>query len=193
MRKHTLNDETVVRRVLDGDKDAFGYLVDRHSDHVFKIALKYARNRRDALEITQDVFVKAYTSLAEIKDYSLLDHWLAKIAVNAALNWLRSRNCSLLITGDIALPDRQASSKQADIWDLIDGDREAIWKALEQLPEKFRTVVLMRYMDDYSYAEIAKRLSVSMATVRTRIARAKQLLKPMLVPNSSESPAQQTA
>ena len=187
-------DEYVARQVLDGDKEAFGYFIDKYSDHVFNITIRYTRNRRDALDVTQDVFVQAYRSLGEVKDYSLLEGWFAKIAVNLALNWVRGRKLLPLLVDDISrcADDNQLREKGKPL-DFTDGERNMVWKAIRQLPENLRTLVVMKYMGGCSYAGISRQLGISVAAVRTRLARAKQMMKPSLVPDSSQSSAQHIA
>jgi len=191
MCKNDLSDDAIARRVLGGDKDAYGYWVDKYSDLVFAITLKYTHDRREALDLTQDVFVKAYQALNEVKDHSIFAHWLSKIAANAGLNWLRNRRNARVASFsemDDVNPDEipDGSGKKAL---LFDADNETVIKALAQLPEELRVVVLKKYMDDCSYEKIAGDLSLSVATVRTRIARAKQILKSMIVKDSSRQSA----
>ena len=194
MVKNGLSDEAVARRVLSGDKEAYGYFVDKYSDYIFNIALRYTRNRADAMEVSQDVFVKAYKSLGNVKDYSIIKRWFAKIAVNTGLNWSYRKKRSLPTTNTIDGYIEDKSSKDSSPWNYIDGERDEVRNAISGLPEKLRTIVIMKYMDECSYAEIAKRINVSKATVRSRLARAKQMIKSALVPGSGvSSSVQQTA
>lgn len=194
MSENRSRDECVARQVLDGDKEAFGYFVDKYSDHVFSITIQYTRNRRDALDVTQDVLVQAYRSLGGVKDYSLLKGWFAKIAVNLALNWVRCREHLPLLVDDISrCADDNGLHQGERPSDFTKDERDAVWKAIGQLPENLRTLVVMKYLDDCSYAEISRQLDMSMATVRTRLARAKQMMKSSLVPDSNQSSAQHIA
>ena len=193
MVENGLSDEAVAGRVLDGDKEAYGYFVDKYSDHVFNIAFRYIRDRGEALEVSQDVFVKAYKSLGEVKDYSLMERWLARIAVNTALNRLRGKKRTPSVSDKIAEYTEGKSAGDSGVRDFNESDRDAVWKAISQLPENLRIVVIMKYMDGFSYVEIAKRLNISKATVRTRLARAKRMMKSALVPDSGAASAQQIA
>ena len=194
MSENCSRDVYVARQVLDGDKEAFGYFVDKYSDHVFNITIRYTRNRRDALDVTQDVFVQAYRSLGGVKDYSLLGGWFAIIAVNLALNWVHSGKRLPLLVDDISrCADDNGSHRGERPSDFTKDERDAVWKAIGLLPENLRTLVVMKYMDGCSYAGISRQLGVSVATVRTRLARAKRMMKPSLVPDSSQSSAQHIA
>jgi len=191
MAKNSLSDDAIARRVLGGDKDAFGFWVDKYSDMVFAITLRYTRDRREALELAQEVFVKAYQALDEVNDYAIFSHWLAKIAANTSLNWLRTRRNGKVVSFsemDSVNPDYiPADFREKE--SVFNADNETVVRALAQLPENLRVVVLKKYMDDYSYAKIAGDLGLSVATVRTRIARAKQILKTMLIKDSSRQSA----
>ena len=191
MAKNSLSDDAIARRVLGGDKDAFGFWVDKYSDMVFAITLRYTRDRREALELAQEVFVKAYQALDEVNDYAIFSHWLSKIAANTSLNWLRTRRNGKVVSFsemDSVNPDYiPADFREKE--SVFNADNETVVRALAQLPENLRVVVLKKYMDDYSYAKIANDLGLSVATVRTRIARAKQILKTMLIKDSSRQSA----
>ena len=187
----SLSDNIIAKRVRDGDKDAFGCLVDKYSDLVFGIALKHTRNRREAVDLTQEVFVKAYESLGEVNDYSIFDHWLSKIAANAGLNWVRDRDNERVaafseVEGD--RPEELPARERGE--DLPGGGDGSVIRVLAQLPEKMRIIVLKKYMDGYSYSRIAEDLGISVATVRMRIARAKQMMKALLVDDTSRQSAQ---
>lgn len=190
-----MSDGAIARRVLDGDKEAFGLLVDRYSNLVFGVALKYTRDRREALDVVQEVFVKAFQSLREAGDYAIFDRWLSRIATNTALNWVRARNNEVTTAFSEIEPgvlEGMADKGRAAAPRAV-GDREIVLRAVAELPKTLREVVLKKYMDDCSYERIAADLGVSMATVRTRIARAKKLMRAALTVEASKESTRESA
>jgi RNA polymerase sigma-70 factor (ECF subfamily) len=190
-----MSDAAIARRVLNGDKEAFGRLVDRYSNLVFGVALKYTRDRREALDVVQEVFVKAFQSLREAGDYAIFDRWLSRIATNTALNWVRARNNEVTTAFSEIEPDvleGMADKGRAAAPQTV-GDREMVLRAVSELPKTLREVVLKKYMDDCSYERIAADLGVSMATVRTWIARAKKLMRAALMMEASKEATRESA
>jgi RNA polymerase sigma-70 factor (ECF subfamily) len=175
------SDELVARLVLDGDSEAFGILIDKYSRLVFSIALHYTRDRRDAKDLVQEVFLKAYKSLPEIRDFSKFDGWLARIALSESLNWLRDSAKLPIPMGDAKnlsafyVPDPEPADPQI----RLEAERK-VWNGIERLPEGYRLVIMLKYFDGLSYSEIADILGVNVSTIRNRMFRAKSYLKRLL-------------
>ena len=172
------SDRSLVERIQQGDKEAFGTLFDKYANLVFKVASHYIRNRRDAMDIVQDVFLKAYRAIGEIRDYDKCKSWLCRIALHTSLNWQRAQKNMPVAIGDamdVAEITQDATTSSASTF-----CNKKVWAAINELNDEWRAIVMLKYMDNMSYAQIAEVLGVSMATVRNKMYRAKSRLKEIL-------------
>lgn len=179
----------VIRRVLDGERDLYRELVDRYQPMVFRICLGFTHNKEDADDLTQDVFVQSYLSLSRFKGNSSFSTWLFRIAVNISLNKVRrtSRNF-LLLRPDTFFYTRKGKENQLILPEnenpeslLIRNEhRKWLQKALNSLPEKQRTAIVLSKYDDLSQMEIAMIMNISEGAVESLIQRAKINLRAKL-------------
>ena len=184
----------LLARAKLGDKDAFDELVIRHSQRLFRVAYAFLGNKQDAEEVVQDAFVRAYRSIGSFRGDSSFETWMHRITLNLARNrfhWNRRRgegkNVSLSVPG--FLSDAPDELLPVPDWDLPDGrqspDRELenleleanIASIIDSLPEKFRESLVLRHRYDMSYDDIARKTGVPINTVKTRIKRARELLR----------------
>jgi RNA polymerase sigma-70 factor (ECF subfamily) len=185
-----LDDAKLVGRLQAGDHKAFRELVRRHQARVHRLALRLMGDEARAQDAMQDAFLQVFRKIHEFQDQSAFTTWLHRVTVNAALMRLRStrrrRETSLEDasprygeTGEIAEPIDDWSRRVDD--DVIDRDlaRHAA-KAVDALPEAYRTVFILRELEDLSSAETAEILSLSVPTVKTRLHRARLALRKAL-------------
>lgn len=172
------DDGGVLARARAGDRRAFSVLVRRHQDGVFRFLLRLVGNRDEALELTQDTFVKVFQSLPSWQPEAPFRAWLFRIARNAALDLLRRRQALGFVAfdelapadGEAAWPDPAPRPEEQ----LDDRRRIALLdRVLRELPAEQREVLLLRELEDMSYAEIAAALDVNEGTVKSRLARAR--------------------
>ncbi len=161
-----------IERVLSGDTGAFSCLVDRHKDMVFTIALKIARNREDAEEIAQDVFVKAYQKLGSFRKDSRFSTWLYRIAYNEAITGVRKRK---VITEELhdeiaeSLPEHEIEN---EIMGLDPSEQQMVLgKILDMLPPEDQLLVTLFYMHDQPVSEISEVTGLSGSNVKVRLHR----------------------
>ena len=171
----------LVRRSRAGDTVAFAELVEAFQTAVFGTALRLVRDREVAAEVTNRAFFKAYRSLAEFDERRPLRPWLLRITVNEALNELRGRGreAAHAVTGEAAeieLERATGGPDPAEVVPLLEraGDVRA---AIERLPEQMRLVVVLRYFDDLSYAEIAELTGQTVSAVGVTLLRARDRLR----------------
>src|ERR1700704_5618110 len=113
-----LNDTEIISKVLSGDKQAYAGLVNRYQNYVFTLALRFTKNREDAEEIAQDIFIKAYRALADFKGTSKFSTWLYTIVNNTCITFLRKKRLSthsLDNEGVFELADSQDSGLRANL------------------------------------------------------------------------------
>lgn len=185
------SDEEIVRRTVGGDRDAFGILVRRYQDRLHNAAYRLVGSAEDARDIVQDSFVKAYRNLGGFRGHSSLYTWLFRIVVNMSLSHRRKRKRKWmrLMTpgpdrGDEAGPAGLPDASAADPADpLVTAETEAIvQRALDDLDEEHRTVVVLRDIQHFDYHEIAEILDVPTGTVKSRLHRARLMLRDRLKP-----------
>jgi len=176
-----LADDEAVARVQAGDREAFGTLTRRYQDKVYSIVSNYVGAGEDALDLTQEAFVKAYSQLSRFKGRSSFYTWLYRIAVNVSIDHMRRqatrRSLSLeqviesgvQIEGEEA-PDPQAAAEAAALGDVL---REA----LDALPARLRSVVIMHDVEGMTHQEIGEILGCSVGTAKSRLSRARAELR----------------
>ena len=173
----------IVRRVLEGDVNAFEDLVTEHEKGVYAIAQRMTGNAEDAADMTQETFIKAYNSLSSFRGDSKFSVWLYRIATNVCLDFLRSR--SRKPTVSLSVEDDEGEETQLDVADesqspelLLERSltRDAVHRGLEALPPDYRQVLLLREIQGLSYEEIAEALVLEVGTVKSRIFRARKRL-----------------
>ncbi len=179
-----MTEEELVRRAQGGDEQAFMALVQRYQAAIFRLAVALLRHREDAEDATQDVFVHAFRRLKTLQDARAFPFWLRKLAVRICLRYRRRRaveqefveplsgESEILFRTDI---DPEVELERAEL-------RALVRRVVAELPEPFQIVVLLYHMDGLSYDEIAQVLGIPIGTVRSRLARAREMLREKLAP-----------
>ena len=189
----------IVRKVLQGDVNAFEKLVTEYEKAVYAIAQRMTGNPEDAADMTQETFIKAYNSLGSFRGDSKFSVWLYRIATNVCLDFLRSR--SRKPTVSLSMEDDDGEEMQLDIADesaspemLLERGltRDAVRRGLNALPPDYKQILLLREIQGLSYDEISDVLDLEVGTVKSRIFRARKRLCAFLmedgnIPESSAS------
>jgi len=182
-----LDDTQLVKGAQDGDNRAFDELVRRYRDKVYRLAFKILRHEEDAAEALQDAFLSAYRGLKNFKSESTFSTWLYRIATNASLMKYRKRR-----DNHVSLEQSQSRNDDADpieladwttqpVDDLLNAEtRQVMEESVARLPEDLRTVFLLRDNQELSNAEVAATLALSVAAVKSRLHRARLLLRDRL-------------
>jgi RNA polymerase sigma-70 factor (ECF subfamily) len=165
-------DEDLVRRFLDGDPQAFAVLVDRHSARVFNVALRVLGDPDDARDATQDAFLTVVRKAKQFRGEAAFSTWLHRITVNACYDILRKRRRQPMLRRvddeDRAVPD--IGPPVADHAEAAAGTID-VARALQQIPDEYRIVLVLADVQDLPYEEIAKTLDVPIGTVKSRVHR----------------------
>lgn len=166
-----------------GNEEAFARIVRAHQGNVLRLAYRVVRDREDALEIAQDVFVTAWQNLSQFRGDARLSTWLYTITYRRALRAVearRQRSEALQRFADeqAERADTAWSSLQASVaeehWQQIIRDQ------IEHLPARYREIIALRHLQDLSYEEIAQRQTIPVNTVKTHLFRARQMLRDRL-------------
>jgi RNA polymerase sigma-70 factor (ECF subfamily) len=153
-------------------------LVDEHYAALYRYAFRLAGSATDADDLTQEAFCKAQLSLGQLRDPSRSKPWLFSILRNAYLHRIRAERQARCIPLDGA-PDIADPSSESDVAPEIDPQR--LQEALAELPEGFRSPVILYYFEDFSYRDIAEQMDLPIGTVMSRLARAKGHLRTRLL------------
>jgi RNA polymerase sigma factor (sigma-70 family) len=166
----------LVRQTLAGDEDAFCRLVREHYGSVFAQILSMVHNSSDAEELTNDVFIKAYLNLSRLRKPSRFHGWLHRIARNHCQDWLRKHRDRCLYLEELS----DEASYQQNLIDsrlLRQEQIDRTLEAIESLPRMDRDLMRDFYLDDLSYSSLQERYSLSEASVRMRLLRARQKIR----------------
>jgi RNA polymerase sigma-70 factor (ECF subfamily) len=182
-------DQILVDRFKSGDQAAFDEMVGRYWDRIYAMVNQLLRNSQDAEEVTQDAFIRAHRGLVNFRGDSAFSTWLYQIATNLARNrywywWRRKRDKSVSFDAPVS------SDNATTLADLIPAEVETpdditvtqefvarIAKGMERLSAKHREILTLRNIKNLTYEEIAEILGISVGTVKSRIARARESLR----------------
>ena len=169
-------DAQLIAETLQGNRDAYGELVRRHQTFAYNVALRVVGNRADALDVTQDAFVRAYDALASFDAARPFAPWLSAIVTNLALNHVQRKRPALELQDDLHAAPQFDPAQRA-----LESEQQArVRAALHQLPSEWRAVVELRHFQDMSYDEIADALDMPLSDVKSHLFRARQKLKQLL-------------
>lgn len=185
----TDHDAALVARCLAGDELACTALVDEHQRMVVQLAWNLLGDRDEALDLSQEVFLNVFRTLDRFRGQSALRTWIYRIVVNLASNrqrWWRRRHRAAQVSleahehayGELPSP-RDAYAPERALRQKELADR--VWDALRRLPFDQRTALVLREIEGLSYEEIGYSLGVAVGTVKSRLARARQLLRAELL------------
>jgi RNA polymerase sigma-70 factor, ECF subfamily len=172
------NETTLIQRAQKGDHDAFAALVDEHQRYVYNLALRVVKDENEALDLTQETFVRTWTALPNFKGQSQFRTWLYRIVTNLCYNRLPNLRRSLNDLGDDVMEEIPETKLNAPADEFESNEtRKHLHQAINQLDEHYRLLVTMRYQNELSYEEIAVSLNLPLGTVKTGIFRAKAQLR----------------
>jgi RNA polymerase sigma-70 factor (ECF subfamily) len=183
-------EQDLLRRLRAGEDAAFEELVRTYGPRMLSIIRRYLPLDQDSHDVLQEAFLSAYKAIGKFEGHSGLATWLHRIAVNAALMRLRSRKRHPERQIEDFLPryvddgHRQNPSRgwtsMPEPAVITEENRSLVRKSIDMLPESFRTVLLMRDIEEMSTEETAEQLNLSVANVKTRLHRARQALRELL-------------
>jgi RNA polymerase sigma-70 factor (ECF subfamily) len=184
-----IDDATLAGRVLAGERGAFEMLMRRYNRRLYRVARAMLRNDAEAEDALQDAYLAAYQSLGNFRGEASLATWLSRVVVNQCLGRMRrqARRDNILPMVSLGGPDEQEHaampSDESETPDraLVRAELRAVLeRKLDELPEAFRTVFVLRCVEELSVEETARCLNIPEATVRTRHFRARGMLRESL-------------
>jgi len=185
-------DTLLIERIKSGDMAAYNEMVSRYYDRIFARVSQLLKNKQDAEEVTQDAFIRAHRGLEKFRGDASFSTWLYQIATNLAHNrywyWFRrkrdqsiSLDHPLSSDGDLTLEnvmpcEGESPAEAAVTQEFVD----RVSECMEGLNEKHKAVLILRNVKNLSYDEIAQQLEISVGTVKSRIARARESLRDLM-------------
>ncbi|HSL91993.1 MAG TPA: sigma-70 family RNA polymerase sigma factor [Candidatus Limnocylindrales bacterium] len=185
--KPAVPDDVLIRAALGGEEDAFRVLMERYKSRAYHVALGIAGDPDDALDVVQEAFVKAYFNLKEFRFGANFYTWFYRLLVNQAIDRWRKSSRSQAVPLDEKWLSEEVSPPESVMHPRTPEDlaqnrqlSDALTRAIADLPEYHRAVIMLREVDGLTYDEIAKTLNCSVGTVMSRLHYARAKLKEAL-------------
>jgi len=185
-------DDRLVERILEGDTAAYNDMVARYYDRIFARVSQLLKNKQDAEEVTQDAFIRAHRGLENFRGEASFSTWLYQIATNLAHNrywyWFRrkreqsiSLDQSLTDDGDLTLENTMPCSEETPAEAAVTQEFvDRVSACMGELNEMHKEILILRNVRNLTYDEIAQQLEISVGTVKSRIARARESLRGLM-------------
>lgn len=174
-----ITDESIIGRVLGGEKEAYEVIIRRYNERLYKIARTYIKDEDTIEDILQETYVKAYENLGKFEGRSMLSTWLTRILINQALACLNKHSKLDELPRQLASDGvKKVRSIEQEL--IRKNMQEAIEKAIDGLPQKYSSVFVMRELESMSIREVAQSLDISEDNVKVRLHRAKKALQEVL-------------
>jgi RNA polymerase sigma-70 factor (ECF subfamily) len=176
-------DFMLVLRAKDGDQKAYTALMQRYTDSLYFLALKIVNNKDDAMDLTLETFAKAFENIEKYKPDFAFSTWIFKIATNNCIDFIRKKRLNVVSLQSLTEEYRNDRQLQV-ISDILNPEETSIKKEeseklkniLEHLPQRYRTLIILKYYDEKSYEEISQQLDLPLGTVKAQLSRARELM-----------------
>jgi RNA polymerase sigma factor (sigma-70 family) len=190
LTENARHDAALVTAARSGDERAFAQLLKRHIDGIYYMILKIVKNKLDTEELTLEAFEKAFTNIDKYSPQFAFSTWLSTIAFNSAINYLRRKkrndNFSEAQDGknkgsgsDYADSVCSCNDNPEDTF-IKEENAEILHKMVSTMKPRYRTLLEMRYFNEFSYSEIAARLNLPLGTVKVQLFRSREMLFELL-------------
>ena len=177
------DDQVLIEKILDGSKLSFEELMKKYNKKIYNFVIRMVRNDEVAIELTQDFFIKIFSVLHKYNFQYKFSTWAYRICYNLVIDHIRKNQVYVdSLNGDNISQKRLVESKNyisEDGFDNLEKDelKTYLWKTVDLIPMKYRELILMRYLQELKYDEIAEISGLPVGTVKNRIFKAKELLR----------------
>ena len=176
-----------IKQVIKGDQDAFAEIVEIYSNSIYQLGYRMLGNRHEAEDIAQEAFIRAYVNIKSFNQDLKFSTWLFRIATNLCIDRIRKKKPDYYLDAEVSgtdgltmysqlasnspLPEKELESLEL---------QESVQKEIIKLPEKYRSVIVLKYIEELSLNEISEILDLPLGTVKTRIHRGREALRQQL-------------
>jgi RNA polymerase sigma-70 factor, ECF subfamily len=176
-----------IKQVIKGDQDAFADIVEIYSNSIFQLGYRMLGNRQEAEDIAQEAFIRAYVNIKSFNQDLKFSTWLFRIATNLCIDRIRKKKPDYFLDAEVPgtdgltmysqlasntpLPEKELESLEL---------QESVQQEILKLPEKYRSVIVLKYIEELSLNEISEILDLPLGTVKTRIHRGREALRQQL-------------
>lgn len=181
-----MTDVQIIEKILSGKSELFEILVIKYQQQLFSTIMNITKDYNMAEEFVQDAFVKAFEKLDTLKNREQFYAWIRRIAINNVFMHFEKNRRIVDVDRDNDEDNESFFDKVSDYSNpeeelLTDEVRKYVRKFVDALPDKLRTVIILREVEDFSYEEIAEMLNIPIGTVRSRLFNARQFIKQRLI------------
>ena len=181
-----MNERDIIEQVRAGNSRQYALLVDRHKDRAFTLAVRLTGNKQEAEELVQDAFLRAFKNLDQFRGDAKFGTWFYRILYNLCMTKVTRRKGKpeqLDVTDENALDNLLVDEDEPTIQERLEDEelQQMIAGEIENLPEKFRSVITLFYVQEMSYEEIVSVVATPLGTVKTNLFRARSLLRERLL------------
>ncbi|WP_419954745.1 RNA polymerase sigma factor SigW [Neobacillus niacini] len=176
-----------IKQVLKGDQDAFAEIVELYSNSIYQLGYRMLGNRHEAEDIAQEAFIRAYVNIKSFNQDLKFSTWLFRIATNLCIDRMRKKKPDYYLDAEVSGTDGLTMYSQlASNSPLPENEleslelQESVQKEILKLPEKYRSVIVLKYIEELSLNEISEILDLPLGTVKTRIHRGREALRQQL-------------
>lgn len=177
----TLSDNEIIARIVAGEKDLYRIIVSRYNQRLYRVGLSIMNDDAEAEDAMQAAYIKAYENLGQFAFKSSFSTWLTRILINECLWRVKKRKQSIYMNDDAVHSEsyqQQTTDAQTPLEKMLNAELKSfLEEAILQLPEKYRTVFVMREIENMNVAETQACLDLSETNVKVRLNRAKALLQ----------------
>jgi len=177
----TIPDNEIISRVLQGEKDLYVNIVRKYNQRLYRVGMSIINDDAEVEDIMQVAYIKAYENLGKFKYKSAFSTWITKILINESLLRLKKRKQSFTMNDDVTnnkIYHHHQADAQTPLMNVVNLElKKILEEAIRQLPEKYRTVFIMREIENMNVEETRECLDISAVNVKVRLNRAKAMLK----------------
>jgi RNA polymerase sigma-70 factor (ECF subfamily) len=171
------SDQIYIDKVLQGDTNAFAYLINKYKDMAYTIAIKIVKSHEDAEEVAQDSFLKAYEKLDSFKGNSKFSTWLYTIVYRNSITKIRKKKVATSDIDDYVMDNYSEGSEFPQIEAIKNGEQQKyVREAIDRLPEKDALLITLFYMDESSIEEIEQITNLTQSNIKVKLFRARKKL-----------------
>lgn len=184
-KNHTILDFDVIKKVIAGEKGLYEILMRRHNQKLYRVIRSYINDEDEIKDIMQNTYLKAYENLYQFNQKSEFSTWLIRIGINESLQEIKSKKRHVLKNSDSLLNKRIINISNNNVTnpekEIMQKEAKYILeKAIDELPSKYKTIYILREIEEMKIKDISDCLDLSESNVKVRIHRSKQLLKDKL-------------